>query len=160
MYSAVAEALPRESYAVAAARETERDATAWTEEIITPEQFFTPAKDTALAWSGERKLLFAVLQDAVDSFFRYRNDLTTRGRRLFCETHEWFWSMDRSWLFSFVNICDQLYIEADYVRRGLKQYYDPTAVSAASPPRQRHKTRHGGEHLAVVHSGAAGRGEE
>jgi hypothetical protein len=83
MDSVVAEAFPRESYAIAPARETERAMTSWAEEILTPAQFFTSATDTAIAWSGERKLSLAVLRDAVDSFFRYRNDPTTRGQRLF-----------------------------------------------------------------------------
>lgn len=160
MYSAVAEALPMESYAVASANESERAVTSWTEEIVTPDQFFTSATDTAIAWSGERKLLLAVLRDAVDSFFRYRNDPTTRGRRLFRETHDWFWSADRSWLCSFNNICDQLHLDAGYLRRGLKQYYDPVAVSAAPPPRRRPRTRRDSAHLTVVQGRAAGRGEE
>jgi hypothetical protein len=159
MYSAAAEALSIEPYAVVSARETERDATSWTEEVITPAQFFTTATDTALAWSGERKLLLAVLRDAVESFFRYRNDPTTRGRRLFRETHDWFWSMDRPWLCSFDNICNHLHLDADYIRRGLKQYYDPAAVSAAPPPGRRHRTRRAGAHLTIVSGGVAGQGE-
>jgi hypothetical protein len=151
--------LPMESYAIAAVRETANNAPSWAEEIITPAQFFASSTDTALVWSGERKLLLAVLQDAVDSLFRYRNDPTTRGRRLFRETHDWFWSMDRSWLCSFENICDQLHLDAGYLRRGLRRYYDPTAVSAAPPPRQRRRTRRGIAHLTVLHGGAAERGE-
>lgn len=151
MYSAVAEALPRAHFAAASAHETERGMTSWAEEILTPAQFFTSATDTALAWNGERKLLLAVLRDAVESFFRYRNDSTTRGQRLFRETHDWFWATERSWLCSFVNICDQLHLDAGYLLRGLRRYYDPEAVSAASPPRQRRRTRHGGAHLTVVH---------
>jgi hypothetical protein len=31
-------------------------------------------------------------------------------------------SADRSWLFSFENICDTLEINAEYVRRGLREW--------------------------------------
>jgi hypothetical protein len=39
---------------------------------------------------------------------------------MFQEACEWVGSSDRSWLFSFENICDTLEINADYVRRGLR----------------------------------------
>jgi hypothetical protein len=160
MHSAAAEALPIESYDGAAARETERAETWGTEEIVTPDQFFTPATDTGLAWSGERKLLLAVLRDAVETFFRHRNDPTTRGQRLFREAHDWFWSTDRFGLCSFENICAHLHLEADYIRRGLRRYYDPNAMSATPCPRQRRQTRRGGTPLSVVHGGTAGQGRE
>jgi hypothetical protein len=110
--------------------------------------------DSAVAWSGERKLLLAVLQDAVASFFRYRQDPTTRGKRLFRETHEWFWSTDRQWLCSFESICDNLHLDADYIRRGLKLHYDPVAFSSTPPPVQRRRTRRVPSHLTVVRNRA------
>jgi len=41
---------------------------------------------------------------------------------MFDEAREWVSSNDRSWLFSFENICDTLEINADYVRRGLREW--------------------------------------
>ena len=41
---------------------------------------------------------------------------------MFDEAREWVSSTDRSWLFSFENICDTLEINADYVRRGLREW--------------------------------------
>lgn len=122
----------------------------WSEEALTPEQFFPSAIDSAATWSGERQLLLAVLQDAMGSFFRYRQDLSTRGKRLFRETHDWLWSTDRHWLCSFESICEHLHIDADYIRRGLKQYYDPVAFSSMPPPVQRRRTRRTNSHLTVV----------
>jgi hypothetical protein len=151
-YSALAEVVPLEHAAYSSAK-TNDSLPSWSEETLTPEQFFHSATDSAVAWSGERKLLLAVLQDAVGSFFRYRQDPTTRGRRLFRETHEWFWSTDRQWLCSFESICDNLHLDASYIRRGLKQYYDPVAFSSAPPPRQRRRTRRANSHLTVVRSG-------
>jgi hypothetical protein len=38
------------------------------------------------------------------------------------EACEWVTSEDRTWLFSFENICDTLEINAEYVRRGLREW--------------------------------------
>jgi len=151
-YSALAEAFPVASSAYSSAA-TDSSLPSWSEEVLTPEQFFPSALDSAASWSGERKLLLAVLQDAVESFFRYRQDPTTRGKRLFRETHEWFWSTDRQWLCSFESICDNLHLDAAYIRRGLKRYYDPVAFSSTPPPKQRRRTRRAHPHLTVVSGG-------
>ncbi|MGE0825201.1 MAG: hypothetical protein AB7G75_15430 [Candidatus Binatia bacterium] len=82
-----------------------------------PEQFYTPAN--ADQWAGARRLLLAVLQDAIADWFRYQSDHTTRGRRLYQETQEWFSSRDKSWLYAFETICDHLNLDAEYIRHGL-----------------------------------------
>ncbi|MGE0683989.1 MAG: hypothetical protein AB7P69_24175 [Candidatus Binatia bacterium] len=151
-HSALAEVLPLAHIAYTSDK-TDNSMPSWSEEALTPEQFFPPAMDSVVAWSGERKLLLAVLQDAVGSFFRYRKDPTTRGRRLFREIHEWFWSTDRQWLCSFESICDNLHLDANYIRRGLKLYYDPVAFSATPPPVQRRRTRRANSHLTIVRNG-------
>ena len=150
-YGALAEVLPsgHTAYSLTTA---DNSMPSWSEEILTPEQFFPSVMDSSVAWSGERKLLLAVLQDAVASFFRYQHDSSTRGKRLFREIHEWFWSTDRQWLCSFESICDNLQLDADYIRRGLKRYYDPVAFSALPPPVQRRRTRRVNRHLTVVHN--------
>jgi hypothetical protein len=150
-YSALAEAFPVAPSAYSSAA-TDSSLPSWSEEVLTPEQFFPLALDSAASWSGERKLLLAVLQDAVASFFHYRQDPTTRDRRLFRETHEWLWSTDRQWLCSFESICDNLHLDADYIRRGLKLYYDPVAFSSTPPPVQRRRIRRVPSHLTVVRS--------
>ena len=152
-FSAFAKILPEGQNDASLSEETDRYTSIATEEVLTPEQFFPSAKDSAIEWSGERKLLLAVLRDAIDSFFRYMRDSTTRGKRLFRETHDWFWSTDRQWLCSFENICDHLHMDADYIRGGLKRYYDPLAFSAMPLPVQRRRTRRVNSHLTVVGEG-------
>ena len=77
-----------------------------TEEVITPEQFFTPAARSRMTWTPERRLLLAVLEDAVAMYLRYRKDPSTRGKRLFRETQDWFASTDRTSLCAFETICE------------------------------------------------------
>lgn len=91
------------------------------DELVLPEQFFSVAAESASRWSGERRLLFAVLQDAVESFLRHRHATSQRSKRLFGEDKEWFWTKDRDDVFSFESICGHLNLDPDYIRMGLKR---------------------------------------
>jgi hypothetical protein len=121
MNTALAENWHVESSAVPAFRESAKSLASLPEDVMTPEQFFMPADRTAIAWTGERRLLLAVLENATASFLRYRNSQTKRGQRLFGEDEAWFMSSDQSWGCSFESICHQLNLDPDYIRRGLRQ---------------------------------------
>lgn len=88
--------------------------------FIVPSQFFIPAQRSHMFWQGEQRLLFAVLQDAVECWFRYRDAATPREHRLFGETAAWFESADTSWLYAFERICEILDLDSNYIRRGLR----------------------------------------
>lgn len=106
----------------------------WSVERLLPEQFFVPAWESAVVWTGERRLLGAVLQEAVHTFLTYRDARTARGQRLFRETQEWFWSEDCDWLYAFESICLHLQLDPDYIRRGLQRWQRPV-VSLPRPAR-------------------------
>jgi DNA-binding CsgD family transcriptional regulator len=61
---------------------------------------------------GERALMSAVLVDALDSLAQWR-----RRPVLAEEARLWIESCDRSWPFSFENLCDALGFDAESVRR-------------------------------------------
>lgn len=86
---------------------------------LVPSQFFTPAPRSHL-WRGEQRLLFAVLQDAVACWFRYRGARTQRERRLFAEVVAWFESPATDWLYAFERICEVLELDPNYIRQGLR----------------------------------------
>lgn len=67
----------------------------------------------------EKRLMLAVLEEAVAVFQKHVLATRRRGKRLFAEAEQWFASRDREWPFSFENICVALDIEPDYLRRGL-----------------------------------------
>jgi hypothetical protein len=81
-------------------------------------QFFAGLKRKAQA-DGERRLMLAILEDAVDCFQKYAMVKDGRGRQLFAEAEQWFLSDDRRWPFSFVNVCEALEIQPQFLRRGL-----------------------------------------
>ena len=67
----------------------------------------------------EKQLMLAVLLDAVECYQQYASDETNR---LFKDTEEWIFADDHEWLFSFINICEAIYIAPQYLRKGLLQW--------------------------------------
>jgi len=119
MYSEYAVALPSGQFLTNVTLGSEKPLPSSADEIITPEQFFIPASDSIANWTGERRLLLAVLEEAVATFIRYKDATTTRGKRLFREVREWFGSNERNYVCAFESICDHLSLDPDYVRSGL-----------------------------------------
>jgi hypothetical protein len=70
----------------------------------------------------ERILLLAILEDGVRCY--QENLFITGGKRraLFDEAKEWLFSDDADWFCSFVSICTMLNLDANYIRRGLRQW--------------------------------------
>jgi len=85
---------------------------------LLPAQFFTALKQRSQA-CGERRLMAAILEDAIDCFQKYLWAKDNRSRNLRQEAESWFFSDDDSWPFSFINVCESLDLEPDFLRRGL-----------------------------------------
>ncbi len=85
--------------------------------LVMPSQFFPGDSDAAE--SGERRLLRAVLKDALHVLCKYARAERGDGRRLFVETMSWMASDDTGWLCSFVSVCDALGLDPDCLRRGV-----------------------------------------
>ena len=90
-------------------------------DTLLPSQFFDRVRRRT-EHDGERRLMIAVLEDAVDVYRKQAGAREGRGEQLFAEAEEWIEDLDRAWLFSFQNICDVLDIDADYLRRGLRAW--------------------------------------
>ncbi len=101
----------------------DRLATLFEPDVLLPAQFFAAFR-RAGGLERERLLMLAVLEDAIDCYQKFAHARDPRGAQMFEEAREWVSSTDRSWLFSFENICDTLEINADYVRRGLREWKD------------------------------------
>jgi len=96
----------------------ERMADLFQPDTILPSQFFDRLRRRT-EYNGERRLMVAVLEDAVDVYRKQAAARDPRGRTMFDDAEEWFEADDRMWLYSFENICDVLDLNADYLRRGL-----------------------------------------
>ena len=70
---------------------------------------------------AERELMFAILADAVDCYWKYARSRDGRGIRLFQDARRWIFADDDAETFSFVNVCDALSFDPAYIRRGIVQ---------------------------------------
>jgi hypothetical protein len=72
---------------------------------------------------GERKLLFAVLEDAIRLYLKHRDDCESyRHDPDFLEAAQWLSSDEEYGPFAFVRICDALGINADRLRMGISNH--------------------------------------
>ena len=86
--------------------------------LVMPSQFFPERGDGP----GERRLMRAVLKDALAVLFKYDATQDRRGQRLLAEAQIWLESDDTDWPFSFVNVCDALGLEPSCVRERVARY--------------------------------------
>ena len=70
----------------------------------------------------ECRLLWAVLEDAVDVYMKNATASGRRGKRLFKEAEEWIMQDDPTWLYSFISICHVLGLDPGYLRLGLQRW--------------------------------------
>jgi hypothetical protein len=88
--------------------------------LVLPDQFFAEfAKRPGI--DSERRLMLAVLEDAVQCYQRYALARDARGQHEFEEARRWVESHEREWPYSFENICDVLGLDIDYIREGLRR---------------------------------------
>ncbi len=98
-------------------------------DTLLPDQFFGALRRRAQL-DGERRLMMAVLEDAVNVFMKQVFATDPKARQLFVEAEEWITEDDRSWFFSFTNVCDTLDLDADYIRSGLLRWKDRVVADA------------------------------
>ena len=90
-------------------------------DTILPSQYFDVFRKN-ICLEGEKKLMLAVLEDAIASFQKYCFARDKKGENLFREAEEWIMEEKDNWFFSFRSICESLEINPDYLRRGLLQW--------------------------------------
>ena len=88
---------------------------------LLPAQFFTALKQRTQA-CGERRLMAAILEDAIDCFQKYLWAKDNRSRNLRLEAESWITADDDNWPFSFINVCHALDLEPGFLRRGLMEW--------------------------------------
>ena len=90
-------------------------------DVITPEQFYDARHDDS-AIAPVKRLMMAVLEDALRCF--QNNSSATNGsrKRLFVEAEQWLCDETGDGPFSFDTVCETLGIEPDFLRGGLRQW--------------------------------------
>jgi len=87
--------------------------------LILPVQYFTRLQRSA-AWTGELRLMAAILEDAVAVCSKRETPKTSKARHVLRETLRWLRSNDRTWMFSFLRICEILDMDPSAIRRGIR----------------------------------------
>lgn len=105
---------------------------------VIPETFFDSMRNTT-AFEPERRLMLAVLKDAVMSYnlalskvpknraasgkvSRSARNQILRREKFIEECEEWFSGSEGSWPFNFENICGALDITPSYLRKGINEW--------------------------------------
>jgi hypothetical protein len=87
-------------------------------DVFLPSQFYGSAGLTRQL-EGEKRLMIAVLKDAVECLDKYRESRSSAGQCQYQSAIEWVEDTDTDRLFSFTNICDLLGFDPEYLREVL-----------------------------------------
>lgn len=87
-------------------------------DVFLPSQFYGAA-GLSRKLEGEKRLMIAILKDAVECLEKYRGSRSVAGKIQYDNAIEWVEDTGREWLFSFTNICDLLGFDPDYLREAL-----------------------------------------
>ncbi|MGH7905944.1 MAG: hypothetical protein ACREP6_04895 [Candidatus Binataceae bacterium] len=70
--------------------------------------------------AGERRLMLAVLEDAIRCYLNNMNHPSPENQEAFVEVKEWFNAIDGQGAFAYRNLCEALDIEPDNLKRQLE----------------------------------------
>jgi hypothetical protein len=92
-------------------------------ECILPSQY-SDASPRRYSDEGQRRLLLAVLEDAIRCYFEYSGAMRGTDRYdQFIEARDWiYWTGDSTGL-SFANVCEALGVESNFLREGLRRRF-------------------------------------
>ena len=90
-------------------------------DTLVPAQYFDRV-GTDAAFQPEKRLMLAVLEEAIATFQRHAIGHTRRSQRLVEDVEEWVSGASGEWPFSFDNICGALDLDADYLRAGMMRW--------------------------------------
>ena len=84
-------------------------------DTLLPSQYFPVRRKQ----TPERRLMIAVVYEALHCLEKHRFATELEGRRLFREAQDWFLADEKNWPYSFECICALLDLESDAVRERL-----------------------------------------
>jgi hypothetical protein len=87
-------------------------------DVFLPSQFYGTG-GLSRQLDGEKRLMIAILKDAVECLNKYRGARSSLGISQYQNALEWVEDEGTEWLFSFNNICDLLGFDPDYLRKVL-----------------------------------------
>jgi hypothetical protein len=110
-------------------------------DTLAPQQFYGTFKSACLP-DPERRLIAAMLEDAVSCLSRDPRRCTRQQHRAFEKAEQWITATDdTTWIFSFNNVCETLELDPDYLRRGLCRWIETNQLRRSpAPPLKKYRT--------------------
>lgn len=96
-------------------------------DVLAPDQFldiFTRTNNL----EPEQELMLAILTDAIECVLKYCDEPIAMRAKLFSEAHDWLFAQDERDPFSFLNVCDTLNFNPNYLRRGIQSKMQALSV--------------------------------
>jgi hypothetical protein len=90
-------------------------------DTLLPAQYFDRFASEA-AFQPEKRLMLAVLEEAIATYQRHVSSQTRRSKRLVEDVEEWVNGTESESSFSFDNICAALDLEPEYLRSGMARW--------------------------------------
>ena len=90
-------------------------------DVLTPEQYYDSRRDDS-AIAPVKRLMMAVLEDALRCFQNNADAKSGPRKRLFQEAEQWLCGDSGDGPFSFETVCETLGIEPGFLRAGLKEW--------------------------------------
>jgi hypothetical protein len=100
-------------------------------DVLTPEQYYDSRKDDS-AIRPVKRLMMAVLEDALRCFQNNADAKSGPRKRLFEEAEQWLCGEGGEGPFSFETVCETLGIEPSFLRKGLKEWRNQQLAGVAS----------------------------
>jgi hypothetical protein len=112
-------------------------------DTLAPQQFYATLRSARLP-DPERRLIAAMLEDAVACLSRDPRRSNRQQRRAFEDARLWINAHDEDhWIFSFTNVCETLGLDPSYLRCGLTRWLESNRLTGTLP-----------QHLKTYRSGA------
>lgn len=108
------------------------------EDCIMPEQFFDRNSFEVVSKSPEKKLMFALLEDAFECYQRYAFSRKPSERRLFTQAEQWIAKEGEDYIFSFDSVCENLHLDSNFLREGIYSWRKRMNPQRKSYSRLRH----------------------
>jgi hypothetical protein len=105
-------------------------------DILLPEQF-NELRRRRHELTGELRLMFAVLEDAIHCYLHHMNAKSRQRRILFYEVRDWMNSKHSKGIFAYGTLCDALGIDPDRLHKVLQQRQHELRNGATRTPEMR-----------------------
>jgi hypothetical protein len=101
-------------------------------DTLLPDQYLDTFR-RKLHLEPEKKLMLAILEDAVACFQKYLLARDSKGKTQFRDTEDWVFHGSDLGVFSFDIVCETLGLEPNYVRRGLAHWKNQRIAPRTQP---------------------------